>query len=106
MRILVMEGATRESVIQEKSRNRWIVVVIVAAVAALLLACLIGCLTASLGLGLFVNRSVEGMDGTARVQDREERSYAVGLSPKVSVDNFAGKVTVRYPTARTRPVAP
>ena len=95
MRIMVVEERVRGVVMEQKNRRLWIILGIVAVIAAMLVACLSGCLAVAAGLGLFVNRSVEVADGSPRYQDRMERSFEVGPAPEVTIDNFAGRVTVR-----------
>lgn len=77
---------------ETKNRNRWVVVVIVTAVAVL--CCCVVVVAAGAASWLLDFPSVTswgpGVDGNGI-----DRTYDVGRSPRLTIDSFAGSITVR-----------
>jgi DUF4097 and DUF4098 domain-containing protein YvlB len=82
-----------------ESRNRtiWIIVI----VAAVLLCCCMLAIAVALaaGAGWFGIFSTTGQGGLGTVSEHVDQNFAVGSTPKLTVQNFAGSVTVRAGTA-------
>ncbi len=78
---------------ESRNRNLWI---ILAVIAVLLCFCvLIVAIVIAAGAGLFATMPVFQEVGIGRVTERSEQAYPVGQAPMLTVDNFAGNITVR-----------
>ena len=78
---------------ENKNRNVWIIVGIVAILLCLCAAA--AAIIVALGAGFFAALPVAQEGGLGRVTERTEQVYTVGQSPLLEVDSFAGNVTVR-----------
>jgi hypothetical protein len=77
---------------ESRNRNLWI---IVAVVIVLLCCCALAAVAAAIGVGWLTIApfSVGGLPGFTT--ERSEQTFDVGSAPQLTVDNFAGSVTVR-----------
>jgi DUF4097 and DUF4098 domain-containing protein YvlB len=77
-----------------ESRNRtvWIIVAIVAVVLAC--CCIVAVVAAGLGFGWFTTTPFQSGGLFASQSARQEQMFSVGSAPSLTVDNFAGSVTV------------
>jgi DUF4097 and DUF4098 domain-containing protein YvlB len=76
---------------ESRNRNVWIIVAIV--VVLLLCCCIAAIAAAAAGWFAISPVRVGGLAGSE--SERYEQSFDVGSAPKLTVDNFAGSVTVR-----------
>jgi hypothetical protein len=79
-----------------ESNNRNTVIVIVVVIAVIALLCCLALIAVAAGTGLFFPIwRTEGGPAAGTGAERTEQSFAVGSTPELQLDNFAGSIVVR-----------
>jgi DUF4097 and DUF4098 domain-containing protein YvlB len=75
---------------ESKNRNVWI---ILAVIAVVLCCCVLA--VAAAAVGLFATQPFEWAVSTSLQREHSEQTFAVGETPSLKIDSFAGDLTVR-----------